>query len=98
MPKPSAGRYVVATVLVLAAALAGGTAALAQQEGRGLTIVLPEEPDIVDPCHASRSNIGRIVKQNVAETLTEIDPATAACGRASPPPGSRSTTRRGASS
>ena len=41
---------------------------------RALTIVLPEEPDIVDPCHASRSNIGRIVKQNVAETLTEIDP------------------------
>jgi peptide/nickel transport system substrate-binding protein len=41
---------------------------------RAITIVLPEEPDIVDPCHASRSNIGRIVKQNVAETLTEIDP------------------------
>lgn len=57
--------------LVLATALAGGGAA-AQE--RGLTIVLPEEPDIVDPCHASRSNIGRIVKQNVAETLTEIDP------------------------
>ena len=57
--------------LLLATALAGGGAA-AQE--RGLTIVLPEEPDIVDPCHASRSNIGRIVKQNVAETLTEIDP------------------------
>ena len=50
-----------------------GKAALAQE--RTVTIVLPEEPDIIDPCHASRSNIGRVVKQNVAETLTEIDPA-----------------------
>jgi peptide/nickel transport system substrate-binding protein len=58
--------------LLVATALAGGTAS-AQE--RAITIVLPEEPDIVDPCHASRSNIGRIVKQNVAETLTEIDPS-----------------------
>ncbi|HET6468571.1 MAG TPA: ABC transporter substrate-binding protein [Geminicoccaceae bacterium] len=58
--------------LLLAAMLAGG-AAVAQE--RAITIVLPEEPDIIDPCHASRSNIGRVVKQNVAETLTEIDPA-----------------------
>lgn len=49
---------------------------LAAEEGK-ITIVLPEEPDIVDPCHASRSNIGRVVKQNVTETLTEINPADA---------------------
>lgn len=66
-------RRAMLPALVLAfAALQGGTTS-AQE--RGVTIVLPEEPDIVDPCHASRSNIGRIVKQNVAETLTEIDPA-----------------------
>ena len=47
--------------------------ALAAEEGK-ITIVMPEELDIVDPCHASRSNIGRVVKQNVAETLTEINP------------------------
>lgn len=41
---------------------------------RELTIVLSEEPDIVDPCEATRSNVGRIVKQNVSETLTEINP------------------------
>jgi peptide/nickel transport system substrate-binding protein len=46
---------------------------LAAEPGK-ITIVLPEELDIVDPCHASRSNIGRVVKQNVAETLTEINP------------------------
>ena len=42
--------------------------------GKNLTVVLSEEPDIVDPCEATRSNVGRIVKQNVSETLVEIDP------------------------
>ena len=42
--------------------------------GKDLTVVLSEEPDIVDPCEATRSNVGRIVKQNVSETLVEIDP------------------------
>jgi peptide/nickel transport system substrate-binding protein len=58
----------------IAIVMALGAAGARAQE-RDITIVLPEEPDIVDPCHASRSNIGRIVKQNVAETLTEIDPS-----------------------
>ena len=48
--------------------------AAAQAQERSVTIVLSEEPDIVDPCEASRSNVGRVVKQNVTETLTEIDP------------------------
>jgi len=39
-----------------------------------ITVVLSEEPDIIDPCEASRSNVGRVVKQNITETLTEIDP------------------------
>ncbi len=43
-------------------------------EGGNITIVLSEEPDIVDPCEASRSNVGRVVKQNINETLTEINP------------------------
>ena len=36
-----------------------------------VTIVLSEELDIVDPCEASRSNIGRVIAQNVSETITE---------------------------
>lgn len=44
-------------------------------EGKIVTVVLSEEPDVIDPCEASRSNIGRVVKQNIAETLIEIDPA-----------------------
>ena len=60
-------------VLALGAGLlmASGVAA---QDDQAVTIVLSEEPDIVDPCEASRSNVGRVVKQNVTETLTEIDP------------------------
>ncbi len=37
-------------------------------------MVLSEELDLVDPCMSSRSNIGRVVQQNVAETLTENFP------------------------
>jgi peptide/nickel transport system substrate-binding protein len=43
-------------------------------DGANITVVLSEEPDIVDPCEASRSNVGRVVKQNINETLTEINP------------------------
>jgi peptide/nickel transport system substrate-binding protein len=39
-----------------------------------VTVVLSEELDIVDPCEASRSNIGRVVLQNIAETITELVP------------------------
>lgn len=38
-----------------------------------VTIVLGEEPDLVEPCMATRSNIGRIVLGNINETLTELD-------------------------
>ena len=71
MPRVADVLRAILAALLLTTALADHDAA-AQE--RAITIVLPEEPDIVDPCHASRSNIGRIVKQNVAETLTEIDP------------------------
>ena len=39
-----------------------------------VTVVLSEEPDNVDPCSSSRSNIGRVVSKNIAEPFTEIDP------------------------
>ncbi|MCP1199537.1 ABC transporter substrate-binding protein [Notoacmeibacter sp. MSK16QG-6] len=41
-----------------------------------VTVVLAEELDNVDPCEASRSNIGRVILQNVSETLTELVPGT----------------------
>ncbi len=62
-------RYAGAAALA-AAVLQGSIAAHAQD----ITIVLSEEPDLLEPCQSSRSNIGRVVKQNVVETLTEINP------------------------
>ncbi|MBL6928457.1 MAG: peptide ABC transporter substrate-binding protein [Rhodospirillales bacterium] len=49
----------------------------AEAAGKIVTVVLSEEPDVIDPCEATRSNVGRIVKQNITETLTFIDPKTA---------------------
>ena len=46
----------------------------AYSAGKNITVVIAEEPDIVDPCEATRSVVGKIVKQNVSETLTEINP------------------------
>ena len=39
-----------------------------------VTVVLSEELDVVEPCMASRSNIGRVILQNVSETMTELVP------------------------
>lgn len=38
-----------------------------------IKIVLAEEADLLEPCMATRSNIGRIIMENVSETLTELD-------------------------
>ena len=57
----------------IAAALFATTIA-SQAMAEELTVVLAEELDIVDPCEASRSNIGRVMLQNVSETLTEMVP------------------------
>ena len=62
-----------AWALVVALVTLAPATGVAAEEGE-VVIVLSEEPDIIDPCEASRSNVGRIVKQNVTETLTEIDP------------------------
>ena len=53
------------------AAAAFGTPAFAQD--KSVTIVLSEELDVVEPCMASRSNIGRVLLQNISETMTELD-------------------------
>ena len=56
---------------VLATSLAGQ--ALAQES---VTVVLSEELENVEPCMASKSNIGRVILQNVSETLTELVPGS----------------------
>ncbi len=59
----------------IAAILLASTAAFAAQaQDNAVTIVLSEELDVVEPCMASRSNIGRVLLQNISETVTELVP------------------------
>ena len=63
---------------LITARLMGGIAALtlaapAFAEGE-ITIALNEELEVVEPCMTSQSNIGRVIQQNISETLTELDP------------------------
>ncbi len=58
-----------AALLGLALFLPGQAAA----QNKNIVIVLSAEPDSLDGCMASRSVTGRVVKQNITETLVEID-------------------------
>ena len=60
--------------LMQGTALAMAFAVPAYAQETSVTVVLSEELDIVDPCEASRSNVGRVVLQNIAETMTELVP------------------------
>jgi len=59
-------------LLALVVATTGIAPAWAQQK-TDITVVLQEELDLVEPCMATRSNIGRIIMENVNETLTQYD-------------------------
>lgn len=50
--------------------------AWAQSPSTDITVVLETQPDQLDPCQSSKSQVGKVVKQNISETLTEIDPTT----------------------
>jgi peptide/nickel transport system substrate-binding protein len=52
---------------------AGSMFAPVMAQAEPITIVLAEDADLLEPCMATRSNIGRIILQNVSETLTELD-------------------------
>ncbi|MDH2328060.1 ABC transporter substrate-binding protein [Cereibacter sp. SYSU M97828] len=61
---------------IILALLACASPALAGPETE-VKIVLPAGPDRLDPCEMPRSVIGRIIKQNVVETLVELNYADA---------------------
>ncbi|MFK7893196.1 MAG: ABC transporter substrate-binding protein [Granulosicoccus sp.] len=65
-------------VCITAAALLAvhGLIPVQAQDNESVTIVLSEELDIVDPCEASRSNVGRVLLQNIAETMVELVPGS----------------------
>ena len=58
------------TALALSMSICPGVAAGAETS---ITIVLSEEPEVLEPCESTRSTVGRVVKQNITETLTEIN-------------------------
>ena len=67
----SAATAASAAVLLGLALVAPGQAVA---QNKNIVIVLSGEPDSLDGCNASRSVTGRVVKQNINETLVEIDP------------------------
>jgi len=64
----------VSAAAVAALALLMPSQANAQVKPGWVTIVLEEEPEGLDGCDMNRSTMGRVIRQNVVETLTEINP------------------------
>jgi peptide/nickel transport system substrate-binding protein len=63
-----------ASVLATTALVATTGLALAQENK--VTIVVLEEPLSLDGCDATHSSVGRVIRGNVVESLTRIDPAS----------------------
>lgn len=61
-------RLLATSALALAVSLSSAHAA-----DTDVRIVLSEDLDLLEPCMATRSNIGRVILENVNETLTEYD-------------------------
>jgi peptide/nickel transport system substrate-binding protein len=69
-------RWFALAPVVLAAGVVGAqTATAAGPDDTSITIVVPTEPDTLEPCESSNEAIGRIVKENINETLLDINPA-----------------------
>jgi peptide/nickel transport system substrate-binding protein len=63
------------SVALSAALVAGQAAWSADADPTAIVVVVPTEPDTLEPCESSNESIGRVVKLNVNETLLDIDPA-----------------------
>ena len=50
----------------------------AAQDNQSVNVVLTEVLDVIEPCMAARSDVGRVILQNINETLTEFSPSEAA--------------------
>ncbi len=51
----------------------GFAPAMAQDANKNVTIVLAEVVSVVEPCMAARQDVGRVISQNVNETMVEFD-------------------------
>ena len=67
--------------LVLAGPILAATAPATFAQGAAagsVTLVMDDEPDSLDPCEVTKGNVGYITKNNIIETVTEIDPRSGA--------------------
>lgn len=64
-------RSILPVLALVGGAMLAASGALADTS---VTIVQPEAPSDLDPCSMGLSNVGRILKENVVETLTEVNP------------------------
>lgn len=67
-------RFMNTTAMAVAAAVMSFAAPAMAQEDKSLTIALPSEPADIDGCNTTVTGIGVIVKENIVETLTTLDP------------------------
>ena len=61
-------------VLALAALTPQLASAQTKVSDKWVTVVLPAEPNDIEPCHSSRAFEGRVVKYNITETLIQKNP------------------------
>jgi peptide/nickel transport system substrate-binding protein len=66
-------RWSATAIAVLLAATALTAPAVAQSDT--LTVVVTDEPKSLDPCDTDLSNNSRVLRNNVTETLVNLDPA-----------------------
>lgn len=62
--------------IAVAAALSAGLAPAFAQTPAEVTVVLDKEPPTLEPCHALQGLVGRVVANNLSESLLKRDPAT----------------------
>ncbi|MEQ3555032.1 ABC transporter substrate-binding protein [Pseudonocardia nematodicida] len=72
--RPRAGAALLLAACCLAAAGCAAPAAAAPSDS--VRIVLPDEPPTLEPCDASLTQTGVVVRSNITEPLAERDPTT----------------------
>ncbi len=68
----------VAALLAVALGISAPAHAQTQVNDKWITVVLPAEPPDLEGCHSSRAFQGRVVKQNIVESLVAKNPADGA--------------------
>lgn len=66
------------SVLLTGACSVGGDGGSSAKSGDAVRVALPEEPPTLEPCDASLTATGRVVRSNITEPLTERVPETGA--------------------